>query len=298
MEQYLTEYLLDEGYGWKGPTVAYYQTRIRSFFAYLTDNHITDLQSVTPRIIKQFFAQLMQSGLSWSTRNGTYTALQQWYAWMDDNHHTANVFAQSKIKRPRREQRVVRPVPTEAVIAMVSAAMADETIIGVRDTAVMVLLFATGIRRAELVALTINDTDIPGRKIYVTGKNNKQRILPLNDDAVTVTIRWLDVRPQTVDTSLFVTLHPDNTGKNYHRMRPDNVNDIMLRYKQLAGITVNVSPHKWRHAYATLLSRGRDPFGLQRLLGHENIATTAIYVDKTIDDLRAMVDNYIPKLTL
>ena len=295
------DFFVDESYRWAQSTIDYYLFRLKPFFDYCHAENITQPAQITPRHLKRFFGVINKKYDSWHTRNGTYTVVQMFFCWMySESHISENTFERAGIKRPRKVRQVVNALQTDHIISMIQAAVAQPGMYATRNLAIMVLLLTTGMRRSELTTLAMNKVDLITGWVLITGKGGHQRSVPLNADAVTVLQRWLAERPRTNANAVFITLHPDNMGRIYQQMKPDNINDILNRYRDLAGIpsTISVSPHKWRHAYATMLSRGGDPFSLQALLGHSNISTTAIYVDKKPEAQRALVENYLPKLTL
>ena len=301
IEYLIDEFLAEHGYDLSQKTIEYYRYRLQSFERYLHSHNIQHPAQCTAKTIKKFFSHIKTDGMSWSTRNGTYTVLKLWFAWLaTERHINSDIFASAQIKRPKRAKTVVRALSIDHAIAMIRAALADDSAYGIRDTAILVSLLTTGMRRCELVSLTVERVNLTTGWALVQGKNLNERALPLVPDCITVYERWLDVRPQTDDPAVFVTLHGKKNKPAYSAMEPDNVNDICIKYRKLAGIPdyISVSPHKWRHAYATALARGHDPFNLQQLMGHSHISTTAIYVDRDPEKQKQLAVDFLPKLFL
>jgi site-specific recombinase XerD len=164
------------------------------------------------------------------------------------------------------------------------------TLRGLRDKAILELLFSTGLRVSELCALSQEDVDLSRDEFSVRGKGDKVRVVFLSDTAREAIRAYLKER-KDFDDAMFVQ-YGKNMGneevKNKElRLTPRSVQRIMKRYATIAGITRKVTPHVIRHSFATdLLSNGADLRSVQALLGHANIATTQVYTHVTDSHLR------------
>lgn len=162
---------------------------------------------------------------------------------------------------------------------------------GLRDRAILELLFSSGLRVSELVGLDQDHINIKRREFTVRGKGQKDRPIFISDSAAEWLTRYLDARKDTVKP-LFArysgSKQIDRTG-NFHRLTARSVQRMVARYALLAGITKHVSPHTLRHSFATdLLMNGADIRSVQAMLGHSNIATTQIYTHVTDPHLKAV----------
>lgn len=172
------------------------------------------------------------------------------------------------------------------------------TMVGLRDRAILELLFSSGLRVSELVGLDRDHINLKRREFSVRGKGQKDRPIFISPEAA----KWLDHYLQKrTDTSkpLFIrysgTKQVDLTG-NYHRLTPRSVQRLVARYALLAGITKHVSPHTLRHSFATdLLMNGADLRSVQAMLGHSNISTTQIYTHVTDPHLKAVHEKFHQK---
>ncbi len=164
------------------------------------------------------------------------------------------------------------------------------TLQGLRDRAILELLFSTGLRVSELCGLSVEDVDLSRDEFSVRGKGDKVRVVFLSDTARSAIREYLKER-KDMDDALFIqygkTARADTVKNKDLRLTPRSVQRIIKRYATIAGITRKVTPHVIRHSFATdLLSNGADLRSVQALLGHANIATTQVYTHVTDKHLR------------
>ncbi len=164
------------------------------------------------------------------------------------------------------------------------------TLAGLRDKAILELLFSTGLRVSELCSLSQEDVDLTRDEFSIRGKGDKVRVVFLSDTARDAIKAYLKER-KDFDDAMFIQYgknakHSDEKNIDL-RLTPRSVQRIIKRYATIAGITRKMTPHKLRHCFATdLLSNGADLRSVQALLGHANIATTQIYTHVTDKHLR------------
>jgi site-specific recombinase XerD len=169
------------------------------------------------------------------------------------------------------------------------------SIVGLRDRAILELLFSSGLRVSELVGLDREHINLKRREFMVRGKGQKDRPIFISSDAADRIQNYLDARKDNVHP-LFVrysgTKEQDLSG-NYHRLTARSVQRMVSRSALLAGITKHVSPHTLRHSFATdLLMNGADLRSVQAMLGHSNISTTQIYTHVTDPHLKAIHEKF------
>lgn len=189
-------------------------------------------------------------------------------------------------KVPERELDLISPQELTRLLE----APDSKTESGLRDRAILELLFSTGLRVSELCALAQEDVDLSRDEFSIRGKGGKVRVVFLSDAAKNAIRDYLKAR-KDMDDALFIQYGKNAEGtkeKNGDlRLSPRSVQRIIKRYATIAGITRKVTPHKLRHSFATdLLSNGADLRSVQALLGHANIATTQIYTHVTDKHLR------------
>lgn len=161
-----------------------------------------------------------------------------------------------------------------------------------RDRAMLELLYSSGLRLAELTDLNLGDVDAGDRTVHVTGKGNKDRIIPVGRKALAATKTWLKERPELAsdgENALFVSTRGGRLSRR----------GVQARVKHWAkhqGIDTRVYPHLFRHSFAThLLESSHDLRGVQELLGHANISTTQVYTHLDFQHLAQIYDQTHPR---
>ena len=166
---------------------------------------------------------------------------------------------------------------------------------GIRDKAIMELLFSSGLRVSELVGLNKDSINLNRREFMVRGKGQKDRPIFISQKATEWIKKYLDIRSDN-SKALFIRYGGNKTidvSGNYHRLTVRSIQRIVSRYALMAGITKHVSPHTLRHSFATdLLMNGADIRSVQAMLGHSNIATTQIYTHVTDPHLKSVFEKY------
>lgn len=166
---------------------------------------------------------------------------------------------------------------------------------GLRDRAILELLFSSGLRVSELAGLDIDSINLKRREFMVRGKGQKDRPIFISGDAAGWITRYLERRGDN-GKPLFIRYSGSkkvDTSGNFHRLTPRSIQRLVARYARLAGITKHVSPHTLRHSFATdLLMNGADLRSVQAMLGHSNISTTQIYTHVTDPHLKAVHEQF------
>ena len=199
------------------------------------------------------------------------------------------------IENPRLVKRLPQVLSIEEVERLIDAPGTDSPL-GLRDRAIVEVLYGTGVRVSELCGLTLLDLDLQRLLIRVTGKGSKERLVPFGIATRDLLTEWLEAgRPPIVVKARQFT---DRVFVNARGARISRVGvwKILKKAQVLAGVTKEVSPHKLRHSFAThLLQHGADLRTVQLLLGHENITTTEIYTHVTRDTLKRVVQDFHPR---
>lgn len=199
-----------------------------------------------------------------------------------------------KIELPHVQRKQVSFLNEDELERLFSA-LQTSTIIGLRDRAIVGLLYSSGLRVSELVNLDRGTINLKRREFMVRGKGQKDRPIFVSEDAVGLIEAYLHARTDNLKP-LFIRYgggeQIDNSG-DFGRLTPRSIQRIVSRYAALAGITKKVSPHTLRHSFATgLLMNGADLRSVQTMLGHSNISTTQIYTHVTDPQLKEIHERF------
>jgi integrase/recombinase XerC len=189
-----------------------------------------------------------------------------------------------KVVLPKRKKTLPVFVEEEAMATLLDNDNFGESFAGIRNRTIIELLYVTGMRRSELIGLKDGDVSIKEGSLKVTGKRNKQRIIPLVNTVITPLEEYVRVRNESVerisDGWFFVT---DKGNKLYDKY----VYNIVNSYLAMVTTIEKKSPHILRHTFAThMLNRGADLNSIKELLGHANLSATQIYTHNTFEKLR------------
>jgi len=226
------------------------------------------------------------------------SALQTFYLFLRQRGEVAhNPLA--GINRPRQGRHIPVFLTVDEVFRLVEAPEEGRDTFAARDRAILELLYATGARVAELVALGLSDLDFDEEMLKVTGKGNRERLVPFGSPAAEALQRYFPQRRELLrqraqrghaleKDALFV----NSRGS---RLTTRSVERIVSQYAQRAGIITRVTPHALRHSFAThLLEMGADLRMVQELLGHASLSTTQKYTHLTVDRLMEVYDKAHP----
>ncbi|MBL7151193.1 MAG: tyrosine recombinase XerC [Candidatus Omnitrophica bacterium] len=194
------------------------------------------------------------------------------------------------VSSPKLDKHLPLFMTEEEVVKLIeSAFMKEETDVrGLRDRAILETFYSTGMRISELVSLDVRDFDFISGIIKVMGKGKKERIVPIGEIAIASLRKYLKARKRESE-AVFL-------NKNGGRITARGVRGIVDKYINRAGINPGVSPHTFRHSFAThLLNRGADLRTVQELLGHANLSTTQIYTHLTTEKLKSVYDKAHPR---
>ncbi len=272
IEQFLDAIWMERGLSEN--TLAAYRNDLAGYTRWLDTRQNSDLLSVGREQIQAYLAHRVSVNASPRSTARLLSTLRRFYAWL------------------RREQRIKddptalieapklgRPLPrilSESEVEALLTAPDITTVLGLRDRAMLEVLYATGLRVSELVNLTVTQMNLQQGVLRVTGKGNKERLVPLGDEAVS----WLERYLVEARNSL---LHGQASDVLFVTQRREAMTRqafwyMIKRHARNAAIEKALSPHTLRHAFAThLLNHGADLRVVQMLLGHSDLSTTQIY---------------------
>ena len=198
-----------------------------------------------------------------------------------------------QIQSPKLPRSLPKSLSEDEVLALLNSPNVDEPI-GLRDRAMLELLYACGLRVTELVGVKVTEVSLSDGVVRVTGKGSKTRLVPMGEEAVDWISRYLsEARPAILQKRLCDALFVTNRADEMTRQ---GFWYLIKRYALLAGITKHMSPHVLRHAFAThLLNHGADLRVVQMLLGHSDISTTQIYTHVARERLKKLHSEHHPR---
>ncbi|MBG9983732.1 site-specific tyrosine recombinase XerD [Aerococcaceae bacterium DSM 111022] len=257
-------------------TLKNYRLDLIKFNDFLNSEKIENIQNVNQQHIQLFLAHLREKGYASSTTNRMLSSLRQFF-----NHLLREgILDQSPmtlIDSPKKQKHLPDTLSVEQVDAIIGAVDIN-TNHGLRDRAIFELMYATGLRVSELTSLKLDELHLSLGFIQTIGKGNKERIIPLGEEATHWLERYLEevrfqfsAKSKKPTNAVFLT----QRGGAFTRQ---GIWKNLKKYVNLANISVNVTPHTLRHSFAThLLENGADLRMVQELLGHSDISTTQIY---------------------
>jgi integrase/recombinase XerC len=199
-----------------------------------------------------------------------------------------------RILTPKQDRTIPVYLPVDDMFRLLDAIETD-TLLGARNRALFEILYSAGIRVSELAGLDAADIDFAGRTIRVTGKGNKQRMVPIGKKAAGSVWRYREAlqREAGIDPEAGGALFRNNRGG---RLTARSIARILESIARRIGINIPVSPHAFRHSFAThLLDAGADLRVVQELLGHKSLSTTQKYTHVSIDRLMETYDKAHPR---
>jgi integrase/recombinase XerD len=289
IEKYTNSLWLEKGLS--DHTVVSYARDLTQLAEYLLQRNLS-VVSVCSSDLMSFLADRSQSGLKASSLARSLSSIKGFYQYMvRENHIEVNPAA--LIDAPKQG----RPIPkslTESDVEALLAAPNVGTDIGLRDRAMLELLYACGLRVSELVELDMSQLNLSAGVVKVFGKGSKERLVPIGEIAQDWLQKYIkQARPQLLKVTASGVLFPSNRGQHMTRQT------FWHRIKQhglTAGIQKPLSPHVLRHAFAThLLNHGADLRVIQMLLGHSDLSTTQIYTHVATQRLQNLHSQHHPR---
>jgi integrase/recombinase XerD len=269
-------------------SIAAYRRDLNKFAMFLGN---TSLSAVDTQTISAFESSLREVKLSIASINRIDSTLRSFFKHLQQEYGLADPTLEISLSKSAR--RLPKALTINQIVSMIEAAYRDGQPITLRDRAMLELLYSSGARVSELIGINLNDlssietTDGVITTLKLRGKGSKERIVPLGSFASKAIDDYLTrVRPDLVGKSSKTTsaLFLNSRGSRISRQ---SAWQMVLDSANAAGVTEHVSPHVFRHSYAThLLDGGADIRVVQELLGHASVTTTQIYTLVTIDKVR------------
>lgn len=295
MKEQIEEYLhyLTIERGLSSNTKQSYARDLMQYYHFLVERNITQWQNVDRYLVLDFLETMQKAGKSTATVTRMISSLRRFHQFLRQERVTDHDPMQH-IDTPKKQQKLPDTLSLEEVERLIQTPD-TKTILGIRDRALLEVMYATGLRVSEVINLRLSDVHLNMALLQTIGKGEKERIVPLGDLAIDWIERYLDeARP------LLVGKHPDETALfvNHHGKMLSR-QGVWKNLKQIvreAGIFKTVTPHTLRHSFAThLLENGADLRTVQELLGHADISTTQIYTHITKKRMTEVYKQYFPR---
>jgi integrase/recombinase XerC len=259
-------------------------TQALGFFrSRLASDRLLRPDQLTTRLLRAYLAWLHEQGYAKTTIARRVAAVRSWCRFLC-RQGVLTVNPADGLRGPRQDKKLPHFLGTDALTRLLEAPPAD-SLLGLRDRAILETLYSAGLRVGELTGLNRDDLDLDGGLLTVRGKGKRERLALLGRPALAAVRDWLEAR---------TTLGPRAQSqpavflnKNGTRLSSRSVGRLLEKYLAQAGLDPRTSPHTLRHSFAThMLDAGADIRSVQELLGHRSLATTQIYTHVTTNRLQ------------
>nr|WP_296971111.1 site-specific tyrosine recombinase XerD [Tepidanaerobacter sp. EBM-38] len=273
-------------------TIDAYRRDLKSYIYYLKTKNITNINCTNRSIIVSYLLLMQKNGKASSSISRACAAIKSFYQFLFMEHiisedPTVNLDA------PKQEQRLPKVLSVEEIEKLLSQPDMSNPL-GIRDRSMLELLYATGMRVSELISISVEDVNLEMGFLRCIGKGSKERIVPICSIAVKyLELYTLNARNKILNGKKSKILFLNRQG---NAMTRQGFWKIIKKYSQQAGIDKKITPHTFRHSFAThLLENGADLRVVQEILGHSDISTTQIYTHITRNKIKEVYDNTHPR---
>jgi len=294
IDEYLTHLKVERGL--RPNTLEAYANDLRQLAAFLVDRGCTSPEEVDGKLLLSFLSSLVRAGLSARSQARRWVAIRGLFKHLRRDGVLAGNPTE-RVKLPRIPRKLPELLDRREVEALLAAPGRDSPL-GLRDTALLELLYATGCRVTEAIDLTLDRLHLDQGLVLLQGKGDRQRMVPLGDPALVALEAWITSGRPVLAAKARRGSPPKWVFLNHRggRLSRQGWFGRLREHALTAGITRPISPHKLRHSFAThLLEGGADLRSVQALLGHADISTTEIYTHVSSQHLRAAYDKHHPR---
>jgi integrase/recombinase XerC len=275
-------------------TLTSYTNDLRQFAAYLQSAYeLSDPAQARYPLIRGWIVELMKNGNEASTVNRKVACLRSYYKFLLRTGQIA-VSPMLRVKAPKMPKKLPEFVPEDAINGLLNNFEFTEDFSGARDQLILELLYGTGIRLSELLGIMPGDISLWNQTILVTGKGDKQRLVPLNPSLLRSLDHYQARRNHSFGPAAPGPLLLTDKGEALYEKF---VYRTVKRY--LSTITTSIGqqhPHTLRHAFAThLLNKGADLNAIKELLGHASLASTQVYTNLSVERLKSVFEQAHPR---
>ena len=272
-------------------TIQSYESDIYQLYQWNLSKNKKRMTEIKKSDTSQYISYLFSQNLKSSSVNRKISSLKTFFNFLlKKKLIKANPFAEQIM--PKKPISLPKSISEDDVVKLLGAPKVD-TVIGLRDRAMLELLYASGVRISELVNIKYSDLDLERNIMKVFGKGSKERLVPFGEDASQWISAYIDQRKKNKELASIKYIFLNNRGSKisrhafWHRLK---------EYCLEIGLKNDISPHTLRHAFAThLLNRGADLRSVQVLLGHSDLSTTQIYTHIAKQRLSELVKKHHPR---
>lgn len=273
-------------------TVAAYKNDLVHLASYLNMTYeIGETGMVQPVHLRSWLVVLREEGMEPRTVNRKLSAVRVFFKFLLTTHTIQKNPALS-LRQLKTAERLPMFLKETEVTTLLDSLSFEPGITGATERLILELLYQTGMRRAELAALSVNDIDWAMHQIRVTGKGNKMRILPVSASLANMVSNYLNIRQEVVRDSekKLLVRHTGNPVTSFY------IYSVVRKYLSMVTTIAQRSPHILRHSFAThLLNNGANIQAIKELLGHTSLAATQIYTHTSIDKLKEIHSRNHPR---
>lgn len=254
-------------------TVESYKRDVTQYISYLDGTGVTDISSTTKTTVLSYLLYLQKEGRASSTVSRTLASLRSYYLFMMQNG-VVKSNPTSNLEAPHVEKKIPKILSGEEVELLLEQPKNCDNK-GIRDKAMLELLYATGIRVSELINLDVSDVNVPMSFVRCKG-GKKERIIPMGHQAKDALENYINnVRKYMVKDEKETALFVNCSGA---RLSRQGFWKLIKYYQHIAGIETDITPHTLRHSFAAhLLENGADLHSIQEMMGHADISSTQVY---------------------
>ena len=273
-------------------TIVSYETDLREFEEYFQEVDAgLDFKKIDADIVRRWMVHLMDEGRAATSVNRKLSTLRSFYRFLLRRKEVV-INPMLKVVGPKKKKPLPFFVREKDMDRLLDGSLFEEGFEGCRDRLILEMFYATGMRLSELIGLNDADVDFSAKLIKVTGKRNKQRLIPFGDELAKDLLIYIKVRNETMPqgAEAFFVL------KDGHRMYPMAVYRIVKRNLSKVVTLKKRSPHVLRHTFATAMLNDRAELrAVKELLGHESLVTTEVYTHATFEELKKVYEQAHPR---
>lgn len=288
MQDYVNKYLthIEHDKNFSLQTLRAYQNDLHQYLSFLHTEGCNDFGKATRLVLRKFLAFLKGQSYSKTTIARKLVSIRSLYKFLC-REGILECNPVENVRTPKQDRKLPKFMSISDAELLLN--LPDlSSLLGIRDSAIMETLYSTGMRVSELVGMDVADVDFHTGIVKVKGKGKKERLLPIGNHALNAIQLYLNKRG-SVTQALFL-------NKRGGRLTERSVGRTLEKYAKKAGMGSHISPHTFRHSFAThLLDRGADLRSVQELLGHANLSTTQIYTHITTERLKQVYDRAHPR---